>query len=64
MYKITLEQKELYNDVPLNNRIVMDGLNREDAVGIMFDIVGHLHGAIKLEMDDETKEEAPADGHQ
>lgn len=60
MYKITLEQKELYNDVPLNNRIVLDGLNRENAVGIMFDLVGHMGGgSIKLEMDDETKEEAP-----
>lgn len=54
MYKITLEQKELYNDVPLNNRIVLEHLEREEAVGIMFDLVGHLDGGIKLE-----KEEAP-----
>lgn len=52
MYKITLEQKDY-------NRIVLEHLEREEAVGIMFDLVGHLHGAIKLEMDDETKEEAP-----
>lgn len=50
MYKITLEQKDY-------NRIVLDGLDREEAVGIMFDLIGHMGGgSIKLE---EEKEEAP-----
>lgn len=54
MYKITLEQKEDVNGIALTNRIVLEHLEREEAVGIMFDLVGHLDGGIKLE-----KEEAP-----
>lgn len=57
MYKITMEQKDY-------NRIVLEHLDREEAVGIMFGLIGHLRGSIKLEMDDETKEEAPAVGQQ
>lgn len=53
MYKITLEQQGY-------NRIVLEHLEREEAVDIVFDLVGHMGGgAIKLEMDEETKEEAP-----
>lgn len=54
MYKITLTQRDY-------NRITLNRLDREEAIGIMFGLIGHFYGSITLdtEEEEEEKEEAP-----
>lgn len=55
MYNIILKQENY-------NRIELKGLERDDAIGIMFDLVGHMAGG-SIELAEE-KEEPQTGGNQ